>query len=301
MGYKLVKKRLCLLILSILVLASGLPLGCIVKEKGTWTERQVIDYVYDYLIKKAKQLQGAANGENLIIQAKFKKAIIEATWDMEDEDDISKWGNLIAENITSIWAYAYTGALKRLVEYEKDGWWSVTIGNYEWRVHEKDRDIIAWNGEAIKLLEEITLKTYYNGKYGYYLDYPPSWSVNDLDKSKVWIYPSESEANEAYIYINVISEEELSAFEDSVEYIASKLSLIQSQVNNFELIDASPPRIHYTYSFLKDSPRIEVMRYFVNYRRKLYEIVCSGEISFYFEFNSVSPLYDPFENFRFKP
>ena len=37
------------------------------------------------------------------------------------------------------------------------------------------------------------------------------------------------------------------------------------------------------------------MRYFLNYRRKLYEIVCSSEISFYFKLNSISPLYDPFD------
>jgi hypothetical protein len=305
-------RQYILQILVILVFSSFLLIsGCNEKmtqteQQGELTEKEVIQIAYDYLTTKASQLQGAAQGIDIVIQASFIKAIREATRDMMDEKEIEDWGDLISDNIESseeksIWTATWTGALERIAEYTTDGWWLVTIGDSVWRVSEKNKDIVAWNEEALKLLEEITLKTYYNGKYGYYLDYPPSWFVNDIDMSKVWIYPSEPKANEAYIYINVTSEEELSAFEDSVEYIASKLNLIQSQINNFELIDASPPRIHYTYSFLKDSPRIEVMRYFLNYRRKLYEIVCSSEISFYFKLNSISPLYDPFESFRFHP
>jgi hypothetical protein len=308
-------KRYLIPILIIMVLASGSTLGCsqnqensttVVEDKGSWTEKQVIDYLYEYLIDKARQLQGAAQAKDIIIGASFRKAIIEATRDMTDEDDIDKWGELITENAESmqemsIWAFAWTGALKRLADYDKDGWWSVIIGDSEWRVNERKKEVAAWNDEAAKLLEEITLETYYNSRYGYYLDYPPSWLVNDKDMSNVWIYPSSPEASEAYIFIHVISEEELAAFEGLLGYIATKLSLLQSQCYEFEVTEATPPRIDYTYRLLKDSPRHEANRYFVQYGSKVYEIVCSAELTAFTEHYSLSPLYDQFESFRFQP
>ena len=296
-------KRYLIPILIIMVLASGLTVGC---SKGSWTEKQVIDYLYEYLIGKAEQLQGAVQAKDIIIRWAFRKAIIEATSDMTDEDNIVNWGELITENAEStqkisIWAYAWTGALKRLVDYDKDGWWSVIIVDYKWRVNERTGEVITQNEEAVKLLEEITLKTYYNTRYDYYLDYPPLWSVNDKNMNEVWIYPSSPEASEAYIFVHVISEEELVPFEGLLGYVATKLSLLQRECYEFEVTEATPPRIDYTYRLLKDSPRHEAKRYFIQHGSNVFEIVCSAEITAFTEIYSLSLLYDPFGSFHFQP
>jgi len=45
------------------------------EDKASWTEKQVIDYLYEYLIDKARQLQGAAQAKDIIIGAAFRKAM----------------------------------------------------------------------------------------------------------------------------------------------------------------------------------------------------------------------------------
>lgn len=151
------------------------------------------------------------------------------------------------------------------------------------------------------LLEEITLKTYHNTKFGYYLDYPPSWTINDEDKSKVWIFPSSPKAGEAFIFIHVIEEGELAVFKGLQGYIVAKLSLLQSQCHEFELIEKTTARIDYTYRLQKESPRHEAKRYFIQHESKVYEILSSAELTAFEEYYSLSPLYDPFESFCFQP
>lgn len=300
-------KRYLIPTIIILVLASGLLSSC--GEKGALTEKQVIQMTYDYLITKARQLQGAAQAKDIIIGALFRKAVLGASQKAVAEDDMDKLGELVYMQFDglspgqpeALKTLTWEGALKKLAKYQGDGLWLVFIEDWEWEFNERTGEVIAQNEEAVKLLEEITLKTYYNSRYGYYLDYPPSWSVNDKDMSEVWIYPSSPEASEAYIFIHVISEEELSAFKGLLGYISTKLSLLQSQCYEFEVTEATPPRIDYTYRLLKDSPRHEAKRYFVQHGSNVFEIVCSAELTAFVEYYSLSPLYDPFDSFRFQP
>lgn len=310
------KRYLITILIALAVLAMAGLMSCsqnqeskntLVEDKASWTEKQAIDYLYGYLTDKAEQLQGI-NGqtEKILINLSFRNAVVKATNEMMDEDDIDKWGKLVTENAESvqewsIWTVAWTGALKRLADYDKDGWWSVTIGESEWRVNERRKEITAWNDKATELLEGITLKTYYNSRYGYYLDYPPSWSVNDKDMSKVWIYPSSSKAGEVFIYIQVIETEALSAFDGLQGYIMAKLSLLKSTCDEFELTEVTNTEMSYIYRLQENSPRHEAKRYFVQYGSKVYEIECSGEITALGKDQPLSFLYDPFDNFRFQP
>lgn len=279
----------------------------LIEDKASWSEKQVIDYLCEYLTDKAGQLQGLGGYvEKELIQWSFRTALGNATHEMMDEDDINKWGGLVTLNAgtmqrMSIQTTWWTGALKRLADYDEGGWWSVNIVGSGWRVNERTKEIMAWTDKATKLLEEITLKTYYNNKYGYYLDYPPSWSVNDKDMSKVWMYPSSSNAGEALIYINVIETAALSAFNGLQGYIIARLSLLQSTCYEFELTEVTNTEMYYNYRLQEFSPRNKAKRYFIQYGNQVYEIVCSGEITPFGEEQPLSFLFDPFDNFRFQP
>jgi hypothetical protein len=81
----------------------------------------------------------------------------------------------------------FTSELEKIVKYDGNRWWSVSVGDWEWYFDERTLKVAAQNQEAASQLEELTLKTYHNSKYGYYVDYPPSWVINDKDKSSVFI------------------------------------------------------------------------------------------------------------------
>ena len=89
----MMKRYLIPALIAILVLASGLLSSC--GEKGALTEKQVIQMTYDYLITKARQLQGAAQPKDIIIWALFRKAVSGASHEAVAEDDMDKLGELV--------------------------------------------------------------------------------------------------------------------------------------------------------------------------------------------------------------
>lgn len=297
-------KRYLIQILIISVLASVVLVGC-GRERGALSEQQVIQMTYDYLTTRAEQLTGVeAELKEIEISWAFSNALTRAL----NEIDRDKLGDLVYMQLsrplpgttTSLRTITWTGLLKKLAKYQGDGLWSVSIDDWEWEFNERTGEVIAQNEEAVNLLEEITLKTYHNTRYGYYLDYPPSWTINDEDKSKVWIFPGSSEEGEVFVYIHVIEKVELAPFEGLQGYMVEKLSLLQSLCHEFELIEATTSSIHYIYRLLSDSPKHEAKRYYVEYGSEVYEIVSSGAYA-YDEYYSFSLLYDPFDSFRFQP
>lgn len=293
-----------LILVSILALASLLLSSC--GEIGALTEEQVIQMTYDYLVTEAEQLQGVyAQAEKIIISWGFRNAVLAANKEVLEENNLGELVEMeldepLAGQPEPLKTLTWTGALKKIAKYHGDGLWSVSIGDWEWHVYEGTGEVIARNEEAAKLLEEITLKTYHNTRFGYYVDYPPSWTINDEDKSEVWIFPSSPEAGEAFIFIHVIEEGELTIFEGLQGYIVAKLSLLQSQCYEFELIEKTATRIDYTYKLEKDSPRHEAKRYFIQHESKVYEILSSAELTAFTSHYGYL-LYNPFDSFRFQP
>jgi len=304
MSMKAMKRYLMLILVSILVLASLLLSSC--GEKGTLTEKQVIQMAYNYLITKAEQLQGVyAEAEKITIGWGFRNAILEANRKALEGDDLGEWVEMqfsepSVRQPEPLRTPTWRGALKKIARYQGNGLWSVSIGDWEWEVNERTREVTAQNAPAEMLLEEITLKTYHNSRYGYYLDYPPSWAMYEEDKSKVWIFSVRPKSREAFIFIHVIEEGELDAFKGLQGYIVAKLSLLQSQCHEFELIEKTITRIDYTYRLQKDSPRHEAKRYFMQHGSNVYEILSSAELTV-FTSHYGSLLYDPFDSFRFQP
>lgn len=195
-----------ILVAAVVVLTSVALEGCsqsqepsatLAEDSARWTEKQVIEHLYGYLMDKAGQLQSArAEGEKVIIDWGFTNAIMKARREALEEDDLSdlgQWvemefneplGTLQKPSRPPIW----TGALKRLATYNGNGSWSVSTNDWEWLVDERTGEVIAENEEAAELLEEITHETYHHGIYNYHIDYPASWTVTQIgDEAKVLI------------------------------------------------------------------------------------------------------------------
>ncbi|NQT31610.1 MAG: hypothetical protein HQ588_04675 [Deltaproteobacteria bacterium] len=304
MGERHTMKRYLILILLILVLASLLISSC--REHGALTEKQVIQMTYDYLIAKAEQLQGVyAEGEKIIIGWGFRNAVLEANEKAIEKDDL---GELVEMELDEpvlgqpqpLKTVVWTGALMRLAKYSGDGLWSVTVSEWEWRVNERTGEVTAQNEEAVKLLEEITLKTYCNNEYSYCFDYPPSWVVINQSISGVLICSPDSKSN-------VLTEINDQHYTDLNEYVLAKVSWLKDFFHEVEINESTD--IHdkgYTvkrieYTCLAGGQRWDNRHYFVLYEGKVYEIVSSAVPTAFEEYHSLSPLYDPFDSFRFQP
>ncbi|MBE0415504.1 MAG: hypothetical protein IBX36_03075 [Dehalococcoidia bacterium] len=184
------KRYFILILVLILVLTSGLTISCRQsKDKPSWTEKQTIDYLYGYLVNKAGQLQDAdTRAKKIIIGWGFRNAVFEANREALGEDD--KLGELVYMQFGELPLEipTWVSALKRLAKYNGDGLWSVCIGNWKWQVNERTGEVAAQNEEAVKLLEDITHRTYRNSIYNYHIDYPVGWTVTQIgDEGKILI------------------------------------------------------------------------------------------------------------------
>lgn len=201
------KRYLIPILVAVLVLVSGVTVGCIksqepgttaTEDKPSWTEKQVIDYLHEYLVNKAEQLsEHAAKAQKVVIGWAFRNAVFEANREALDEDKLDKLGELVYVQFgeSSLEISTWTGALRRLAEYEGSGWWAIFIAG-EWRVNEGTKEVVAWTGEAAKLLEEISHATYHSNMYGYHIDYPAGWTLTQIgDEGKILIVGPESQVD----------------------------------------------------------------------------------------------------------
>jgi len=235
------KQHLMSVLLS-LMLASGLIVGCgqsqkhstnVVEDKASWTEKQVIDYLYDYLIEKTEQEPNLCGEANIIIMTwKFRDAILGANNEALEEDTPDRLGNLIEpeSSIESIWSRVFNGALRRLAHYDGDGWWSILIAG-EWRLSERTEEVVAWNEEALELLEDITHCTYRSSMYGYHIDYPAVWTLTQIgNEGKVLIVAPESQVD-----ILVDKHRRLEAGQSLGECASGFATFLSMVYQNFEL------------------------------------------------------------------
>jgi hypothetical protein len=305
MGKRHTIRRYPILILAaILVLTVLLLSSC--GEHRALTEKQVIQMTYDYLITKAEQLQGVyAEGEKITIAWAFRGAVLEANSEALEKDDL---GELVEMELDKpspgqpepLKTLTWTGALKKLAKYQGDGLWLVSISDWGWWVNERTGEVTAQNEKAVKLLEEITLKTYCNHEYSYCFDYPPSWVVINQSISGVLICSPDSKSN-------VLTEVNDQRYTDLNEYMLAKVSWLKDLFYEVEINESTD--IHdkgYTvkrieYTCLAGGQRWDNRHYFVLYEGKVYEIVSSAVPTAFEEYHSLSPLYDPFDSFRFQP
>jgi hypothetical protein len=178
-NYHKISRYLIILLITIFLISSATMLSC---GNGEPREKYIyiIESTYDCLRHKAEQLQGIyASMKVLSISWDFTNAVSKASMDYLKK--YNKWGESIEISFPSpIQSYkipASLEGLKSIVKPTGDGLWEISIDEIKWQYNENTDEVTANNTEAIKLMEEITLKTYTNTKYNYSFNYPPSWNV----------------------------------------------------------------------------------------------------------------------------
>jgi len=175
-------------------------------------EKHVIEATHNYLVNTAEQLQGNhASIKKGEINWAFKLALMSATTEaVHSNDGLGKSveiyldsGDAWLETANKI--PTSSNALKMLAQNRGNGLWLVSVGDWELEFNERTAEVKAGNNEAAKLLEEITLRTYHNTKYGYSLDYPPELNVLDAIQEAVSIsYVSSDGTMERAIFVNFL-------------------------------------------------------------------------------------------------
>lgn len=280
-------KRYLIPILIVLVLASGLWVSC--GEKGALSEKQVIQMTYDYLITKAKQLQGAqAQAEKIIIGWGFRNAVFEANREALDEDDLDKLGELVymqfseplPGEIEPLRTATWTGALKKLAKYQGDGLWSVSIGDWQWQVNERTGEVEACSEEAKKLLLDIAHETYRNSIYNYHIDYPAGWTVTQIgDEGKILIICPEPQ-----IDILIDKPRKLQPGESLGECASGFASFLSTVDQDFELISLVKLEngdYRMDFEWIVGGTKIHSRTYFVLHNAWVYMISGSAPRSVY--------------------
>jgi len=281
------KRYLIPILLAILVLTSGLAVGCsqsqepsatITGDKASWTEKQAVDYLYEYLVKQAGQLQGA-QGEKIIIGWGFRNAVFAANREALDENDLDKLGDLVdmqfSELLPSLRTPTWIGALKKLARYQGDGLWSVSIEDWEWELNERTGEVTAQNEEAAKFLEEISHDTYHSSMYGYHIDYPAGWTVTEVgDEGQILIV-----APEPQVDIAVDKPRKLEPGESLGDYASGFAAFLSTIYQDFELISLvqlESGDYQMDFEWIVGGTEIYTRTYFVLYKGLVYMISSSA-------------------------
>ena len=185
---KIVKRCLILTLTAIVVISSLLFFGCGEKEPTPTekqvmprlSEKEVIEITQEYLISQPGQLYCwvPENFTQMSTCARFKETIIQSSIDCSREDERCFLdGSVSIQFCEPSSSFSVPiAALRKLAKYDGDGFWSVNICG-EWLVNDATGRVIAKDEEAIKLLEDLNLKSYTNQTYGYCIRYPASWSL----------------------------------------------------------------------------------------------------------------------------
>jgi len=276
----------------ILILISELMLGCNQSQESTtalegdeasWTEKQVIDYLYEYLVSKAEQQpEASARANKIIIEWRFRNAVFKANREILDEETLDKLGKSVNMQFgeSSLEISTWTGALKKLAKYDVDGFWSLAVDDCGWAVNERTGEVIAQNEEAAQLLREISHQTYRHSIYGYQIEYPAVWTVRQLnEEGKVLIICPEPQVD---IAIDKPRKLELG---QSLDECASGFATFFSVVyEDFELIDLIRlPNGDYRmeYEWIVGNTRIYSRTYFVLHNSWFFMITGSAPQSNY--------------------
>jgi len=115
-------------------------------------------------------------------------------------------------------------------KYIGDGWWRIELSTTCWRVNENTMLVFPEGEAAVELIEAITLKTYCNSEYGYCVNYPPSWTVDDVGKSGIGIASPDSLA---LVAIWVAEQ----SYEDFEQYVAVWTAWMATNSDGFDITD----------------------------------------------------------------
>jgi len=284
-------------LVAVIALTSVSLVGCsqsqepdttLLQDKPSWTEKQVIEYLYVYLMDKAGKVQGvSAEAEKLSIAWEFRNAVIASFTETVKEDDVRKWGDPVEIELTQPGGTlpgleripTYTSGLRKLAEYSGNSWWGVSIAG-QWRVNERTRDVVALNDEATKHLEKISHNTYQNYVYKYHIDYPADWTLKQIgDDGKVLIV-----APEPQVDIAIDEPRKLPTGQSLGQYVSGFAAFFPTVYQDFMLVSLAKLEngdYQMEYEWVLGGTRIYSRTYFVLHNNWFYIIGCSAPKSTY--------------------
>jgi hypothetical protein len=311
MDKKRAVKRLVMVALVTILITSLLPVfGC--KGEEAISEKRVLEITYKNLMDRAEQLQG---NNAVIMQGQiawaFTSSVIDATKEAINSDDgfgksvqVQFPEKYMPENSVP----TSTGALKTFVKYKGDAIWIVSISTREWEFefNERTNEVKAKNNEAAKLLEEITLRTYHNTKYGYSVNYPPEWNVLDIIKEGVNISSVSADGTMvSAIFLFCLPKIPSLSLRDYAEQRVKSFRHDSYQIHIAEgnptvggiVADIVGLRFD-NLEKLGNYIGYEAKWYFIEKDEKVYEILTAARPM---PFENMTSLFDPYTSFQFQP
>lgn len=276
-------------------------------------EKCIIEATHNYLVNRAEQLQGNhAFLKKREISWAFKSAVMNANREVVYSDDGLGKSVEIYLDSGDTWLEAMNGiptwsnALKMLAQNEGNGLWVVVIGDWELEFNERATEVRAGNNEAVKLLEEITLRTYHNTKYGYSVDYPPEWNVLDVIQEAVSIsYVSSDGTMERAIFVNFLPRIQVLGLNDYAEERVNSFPHEDYQIYLAEGNQKVGGMVAYITDFRFES--LETLGNYIDYEARWYFIEKDENICEILTVARPAPsgirtyLFDPYTSFRFQP
>lgn len=166
---EIMQRHIIYLLTLVIALTSLVFTGCkketiSFREPPEWTEKQVIEYLYRYLIDNAGRLQSSnVELEKAIIKSRFSQAITKAMVDVTDPKNTplkSEDMNSVEFDEATLGLVTFKKAVEKIAHYIDDDWWSVSIENAEWRINEESKEVVAWNDLAVSEMNGVlTQKT----------------------------------------------------------------------------------------------------------------------------------------------
>jgi hypothetical protein len=284
-------------------------------------EKHVIEATHNHLVNRAEQLQGNhAFLKRHEISWAFKSAVMNANREAIYSDDGLGKSVEVYLDTGDTWLEAtdepagppedasdriptWSNALKILAQNSGNGLWAVSIGEWELEFNERTNEVRAGNNEAAKLLDEITLRTYHNTKYGYSVDYPPDLNVLDVIQEAVSIsYVGSDGTMERAIFLNCLPKILSLSLRDYAEQRVKSFGHESYQVGmaegNLAVGGIVADIVGLRFDYLLGNIAYDAKWYFIERDDKVYEILCiarpmpSGVRTY---------LFDSYTGFQFQP
>jgi hypothetical protein len=259
-------KRYLIPILAILVLASGLLLGCSQSEKPSSTtskggaslsKQEIRDYVSEWVESKA-----------------LNKTMGEAL----------RWSSALYWETTE---YEYIGNHEWVVTIPYPRESEDILAGSKWAVNEVTREVRPLNDWAILTLFVMTHEIYKNPSFGYSLVYPCGWQVKTQDKNAVIIMQPN---NEAFIRVSVREVKSLSIKDEALfaaavsKSIAYEFVLVASEPEVKEKCEAWV--LTYILRLDKNTNPFRLIEHFILKNEYIYDVTFAAS-------NEVSSKYAP--------
>ncbi len=298
-------KQLACISITLVLLAVGLMLGCGKQDKPTLSDRQVLQASYEILMQHVDRLQGWG-AEAELLDLSFSMALLTscrealARFNAKPHNSEFPSCNRTALSSGGHHTTVYLGDLQHMVSYLGLHWWAVRLGTEEWRFNEMTREFQPFGDAAKSRLKRYTLTTYQNQKYGYRVAYPPSWALNEGDKSAVLITAPREIGTITIIVIGRPGSPEAapvfsSLLGDLPRLMDVSLAFQKAFQHDLTLLERSDSLLVYQARPTRGSQLWEVRHHFVFHKDLLYEVVSATELN-----NPLPPLrFDAFETFAF--